>query len=214
MKNYSLQKHLIRLGAALALAVSAVHAQAQNVLVTFDLTQLQNNATSSTITGSDGITTLTVSTIDNWGGNTGAIFVDGTNGLMTGLDSTTSGLLGLSFNRDVNFESFNINTAIPDFGNNNAHFFVQDWDLQQTTQLMLYRNIVTGSNDFSAGIKAFDVTANSAWAFRSVVFNTNGVPVYWNSLSVLTTVPEPASYALLLGFGAFLFIMIRHRIRR
>ena len=105
MKNYSLQKHLIRLGAALALAVSAVHAQAQNVLVTFDLTQLQNNATSSTITGSDGITTLTVSTIDNWGGNTGAIFVDGTNGLMTGLDSTTSGLLGLSFNRDVNFRA-------------------------------------------------------------------------------------------------------------
>ena len=198
MKNYTSRKFVLAAITALALVASALQAQAQNALVTFDLTQLQNNVASTTITGSDGITTMTISTTDDWGGNTGAIFVDGTNGLMTGRDSTSVGALRLSFNRDVNFEAFNINTAIPDFGNGIARFQFNDLNLQIPSQAMLYRDVSTGSNDFTAGIKALDITKDSIWFLNGTLSNTNAVPVFWNSLSV-TAVPEPASYALLLG---------------
>ena len=208
MKNYSLQKHLIRLAAALALAVSAVHAQAQNATVTFDFSQLTKGVATDTITGSDGTTTLTLTTSFGVLAPTSPAHVPAE---LEVADGVNNDMITFTFSKAVTLQTYTTSTVS----------VAGDWEGDESLTLNngvstvtepIPTNIAnTTTYDFTNKVNIADGN-NLILTFLNPGAYTADV-MAWSRMTV-TVVPEPASYALLLGFGAFLFIMIRHRIRR
>ena len=210
MKNHSSRKFVLAAIAALALVASALQAQAQNTLVTFDLTQLQDNLATQTMTVS-GIT-MTITTSDDWGGNTGAINVNN-EGLIVYGDLHTNSFT-ITFDKEVTYDSYTVGNDITGAVDDNLRRLqLQNFDFSKTLNLSVMTMNITaltqGTHEFTTKIS----TDANETLWYSGNFRGLTTPWRWSALTV-TAVPEPASYALLLGFGAFIFIMIRHRIRR
>ena len=206
MKNHSSRKFVLAAITALALVASALQAQAQNATVTFNFKDLTKNVATDTITGSDSSTTLNLTT------NNGVLcpdspsFVDASLSIFTRYNGDT---VSFTFNQTVTLESFvNATVGVTDADDN--------WSFRVGSENWVTETFPAGmtfgvSYEFN---NKLTVQAGSTLQIRTNNPNNAGTnTIEWKSLTV-TVVPEPASYALLLGFGAFLFIMIRHRIRR
>ena len=207
MKNHSLQKHLIRLGAALALAVSAVHAQAQNATVTFDFSQLTKNVATDTITGSDGTTTLTMTTSFGVLAPTSPSFVPAELEVADGVDND---MITFTFSKAVTLQTYTTSTVSAAGDWEGDESFTLNNGVSTVTE-PIPNNITNTTYDFTSKVNIANGNNLILTFLNPGAFTLDNIN--WSSMTV-TVVPEPASYALLLGFGAFLFIMIRHRIRR
>lgn len=190
---------------SIGIQASAFAVFAQNAIVSFDLTQLQTNVLSDTVTASDGTTELTVSARSS-NGSARSIALYTALGLRAFYGHQNKVIF--NFNTAVRIESYRIGSADTTFTgdelltlslsgtNYNETFPVDNSDLAGQTRTFNNKLI------FPAGTNLELITHNPDFGQQSV---------RWNILTV-TTVPEPETYALILAGFALTYTALRRRV--
>ncbi len=169
-------------------------------IINFNFLDLIDQSLSDTLTADDGETTLTVSTTDIWGNQGIAGIMADTDGLKVYKNSLS---LFFEFSKDVTLKSFfhdysyQIDDHIIEFSLGN-----------ETKNLELTSNNYS-TEEFPATFDNWVIPANTSLKLTSLDNNVLASQ-QWASLTV-TVVPEPATYALLLGCGV---LGVRLLIRR
>ncbi len=195
-------KSSLRYLVALLLYLNCAFSQAQ--IINFNFLNLTNASASDTITADDGSTTLTVSTTDDWGNiRQVGIRVD-SDGLRVYRNSLS---LTFSFSKDVIFKSF-FNDYSYQADNHSITF-----TLGNESKNLEIRNNNGNTEEFPAAFNNWIIPANTPVTLNSVVHANVASSQFWSSLAV-TVVPEPATYAFLLGCAVLgISFMIRRRAK-
>jgi hypothetical protein len=175
-------------------------------IINFDLRKLPSLSPTSTITADDGNTTLTVATNDVWGATGQAgIQTDPFDGLRIYRRETSS--LTFSFSKSVTLQSYFIDYVL----SINGHSINFSFGSENDTLELLDNNNTT--NEFSSKIKSWVIPKNTTITLTTVA-HADYADQNWSSLTV-AVVPEPASFAILLGCTVFGFMfMIRRRTQK
>ena len=200
-------KH-IRLILILSIGIhaSAFAVFAQNATISFDLTQLQTNVPSDTLTASDGSTILTVSARKSDDSAQNISVAGGLRTFFNAAGSTEAVIF--NFNTDVILESYRISSASISF--------------EGDERLILNLNGTNYDENFpvvnGSSLKGQTLTFNNKLTipagtnFELITHNPDlgAESVYWNLLTV-TVVPEPETYALILAGLALTYTALRRR---
>ena len=187
---------------SIGIQASAFAVFAQNAIVSFDLSQLQSNVSSDTVTASDGSTILTVSA-RNANGSARNIFV--TSGLRTFYGHQTKTIF--NFNSDVILESYRISSASITF-EGDERFILNLSGTNYDENFPNDNRILTGQT------RTFNnkLTIPAGTNIEIIAHNPDDgtETLYWNTLTV-TVVPEPETYALILAALALTYTALRRR---
>ncbi|NCG09246.1 MAG: hypothetical protein GWO81_06725 [Verrucomicrobia bacterium] len=177
---------------------------AQNATITFDLSLLQSNVASDTITASDGSTTLTVSARND---DDSARNISVIGGLETFFSAGTAKSVIFNFNTDVVLESYRVSSHSISFEGDERYIlnlsgtnFNEPFPVDNSAflgQTLNFNNKLT----ISAGTNLEIITHNPDDGAESI---------NWNRLTV-TTVSEPATYALILAGLALAYTALQRR---
>ena len=185
------------------------YTQAQKII--FDLTSLTDNVESSAITADDGLTTLTVSTTFDWDSADPSINVDSSGGLTVYQDPGSAGTaanLTFTFSKAVTLDSFVIGYSVIISNDDYIDFTVGS----ETKTLALQQEADSTELNFPSTFDNWVIPANTALTLTN---RGSGITTFqrWSNLTV-TVVPEPATYALLLGCGVLgVRLLIRRRAK-
>ena len=171
-------------------------------IINFNFFDLIDQSSSDTLTADDGETTLTVSTTDIWG-HQGIVGINvDTDGLKVYKSSLS---LFFEFSKDVTLKSF-----FHDYSYQiNDHII--EFSLGNETKNLELTSINYSTEEFPATFDNWVIPANTALTLDNQVGSANDQQ--WTSLTV-TVVPEPATYALLLGCGVLgVSLLIRRRAK-
>ena len=186
-----------------------------NQTVIFDLTKLQNNVgTATLVSESDGAVTMEISNSSDWDGNTNAINVDN-NGLL--VTDTPNSSFDITFNTKgyeyviTGFSLLDASTVTSDF---NVLRFSDVLNQSGATDIMLVTSSgISGPGDYEVDGSVRKIYDSGVVLRLSSLMNAQNIKVRFSKLELtLKNVPEPATYALLLG-GLVLLVSLARRVR-
>lgn len=189
-----------------ALCLVAHFAHAQNSNVTFNFRTIINVQNNINATGSNNSTTLNISAVNEPDAPAAPRTLDSTGlQMFWGYGSAFDTYYAFTFNETVKLESYTIGGAVVGSYTNNELY-----RLRIDSGGWVTEDAADNPTEHSSYQFANKLTINAGSTLYMGVQNSSNGELFWGSLTV-TTVPEPATYALALAAFALVFVVLRRR---